>query len=1069
MRSSATAEDSASAAWAGQLDTFLNTTEENLLANVQKCWASLFTPRAIFYRFEKGLHGTKISVAVVIQKMVQSDASGIAFSVHPVTEDHNQLIIEAGFGLGEAIVSGQVTPDSYVVTKEPRAILDKNISTQLRGLYRKKGGGNEWRDIPESEGQKQVLSDAQIFTLAETVCGIEKHYGFPCDIEWAMEGDRIFITQSRPITTLSQHSDFSPLVREADGGVVRIVEKMVQKPKRVLTKIFSRERTLFYYTLWHDADQEGIKKFLNTSFESGLFVVSSPGKNGEVWYPKAEIERVTALALVCLNTNANLRSETIQFIEESWIVLKPYLNGERKIRNAEERMGYYRVLKNFWLALNSIFFEVAGGQEVTKEFSEEILRIRGVTEKYTEKMDQVFLEYVARAFPKLTRLSRYVSPYEISSLEANPEDAAMIGMLEDRARNGCFLYEGVVHPLKELAGVLGSHNLEFEAHATEGITEVRGMTAYRGKIAGIARIVSGRAEFGKVKDGDILIAPCTTPDYLPIMKKARAFITDEGSLTCHAAIVAREMKKPCIVGTKIATRIFKDGDRVEVDADKGTVTVLKRTHFDSAPLAQEIGGALSAESLDPSDYTFAGFYNAPPFNAWFWTGWYDQKLAKEIGLHIEWPGFIAVGKGNIFASNGIYKDIESFVLAKIEHKGTDFSEDLAERIDTAAKEALSWAETLPSSAASLAERVNGIMHYFRRVTFYWAVGYFSAMSFDDALRNEARKNGIESSDISDYVGQPATPLMKRQEDLSRLKDLMRKKKISQNSSDIDGVVADIQRNKKVYEMFQSHLQKYAWVGMTGFLGNPLSLGELVGQALTNSAGKPRSRKDVPKNKTLETYVNVGRHLLYVNQIGAEYFQMFGEKTWSVLTEIAEKVNVSRDDILLVTPEEIFSGNDLQQDIPAKIEKRREGKRVLFYGRDRKVHIVDEGGTAEKLISRFAVPVTKETASNVVLSGQVGNKGRASGRARVVMSMQDFSSLDAGDVLITSMTTPDFVPLMQKASAIVTDIGGLLSHAVIMSRELNKPCVIGTKIATQVFKDGDVVEVDANNGIVRILE
>jgi len=118
VRSSATAEDSSSAAWAGQLDSYINTTETTLLENVQKCWASLFTPRAIFYRFEQGLHGQKISVAVVVQKMVASEMSGIAFSVHPVTEDRNQLIIEAGFGLGEAIVSGQITPDSYVVEKK---------------------------------------------------------------------------------------------------------------------------------------------------------------------------------------------------------------------------------------------------------------------------------------------------------------------------------------------------------------------------------------------------------------------------------------------------------------------------------------------------------------------------------------------------------------------------------------------------------------------------------------------------------------------------------------------------------------------------------------------------------------------------------------------------------------------------------------------------------------------------------------------------------------------------------------------------------------------------------------
>lgn len=206
VRSSATAEDSQSAAWAGQLDTYLNTTHTSLLQNVRRCWASLFTPRAIFYRFEKDLHRQKISVAVVVQKMVESEISGIAFSVHPVTEDHNQLIIEAGFGLGEAIVSGQITPDSYVVEKEPRRIIDINVNTQSRGLYRSpKEGGNEWRDIPEPEASSQVLTSDQVLELAELVIHIEKRYGFPCDIEWAYEKGKFYIVQSRPITTLKKY------------------------------------------------------------------------------------------------------------------------------------------------------------------------------------------------------------------------------------------------------------------------------------------------------------------------------------------------------------------------------------------------------------------------------------------------------------------------------------------------------------------------------------------------------------------------------------------------------------------------------------------------------------------------------------------------------------------------------------------------------------------------------------------------------------------------------------------------------------------------------------------------
>ncbi|MEI8337701.1 MAG: PEP/pyruvate-binding domain-containing protein [bacterium] len=202
VRSSATAEDGAENAWAGQLDSFLNTRKENVLENVQKCFASLFTPRAIFYRFEKGLHNTHISVAVVIQKMVNSEKSGIAFSVHPVTEDRNQMIIEASWGLGEAIVSGQITPDSYVVEKEPRNILDINISEKNKGLFRIATGGNKWKEISEKIANEQCLSGKEILELSELILKIEKHYGFPCDIEWAFEKGKFYITQSRPITTL---------------------------------------------------------------------------------------------------------------------------------------------------------------------------------------------------------------------------------------------------------------------------------------------------------------------------------------------------------------------------------------------------------------------------------------------------------------------------------------------------------------------------------------------------------------------------------------------------------------------------------------------------------------------------------------------------------------------------------------------------------------------------------------------------------------------------------------------------------------------------------------------------
>lgn len=210
VRSSATAEDSSIASWAGELETYLNTTRDTVLEKVKQCWSSLFTPRAIFYRFEKNLNNINVSVAVVIQKMIQSEVSGIAFSVHPVTQNKNEMIIEAGFGLGEAIVGGVVTPDSYVVSKKEMMLLDIHIGHQSKKLERKKTsstkfseqGNNEWTELGE-EGKRQKLSGQKIIELATLCNHIEKHYSFPCDIEWAFANGQFFITQSRPITTLN--------------------------------------------------------------------------------------------------------------------------------------------------------------------------------------------------------------------------------------------------------------------------------------------------------------------------------------------------------------------------------------------------------------------------------------------------------------------------------------------------------------------------------------------------------------------------------------------------------------------------------------------------------------------------------------------------------------------------------------------------------------------------------------------------------------------------------------------------------------------------------------------------
>ncbi|MFA6461580.1 MAG: PEP/pyruvate-binding domain-containing protein [Candidatus Woesearchaeota archaeon] len=201
VRSSATAEDGISNAWAGQLDSFLNVTATDLIDKVKRCWASLFTPRAIFYCIENQLVNKEISVAVVVQKMIQSEVSGIAFSVHPVTKDPKHLIIEAGYGLGEAIVSGQITPDDYTVDKNNLEILDKNIGYQERMIIRTKNG-NEWVKVDDNLSKIQKLTEREILELSRLILVIENHYNFPVDVEWAKEKEVFYVVQSRPITTI---------------------------------------------------------------------------------------------------------------------------------------------------------------------------------------------------------------------------------------------------------------------------------------------------------------------------------------------------------------------------------------------------------------------------------------------------------------------------------------------------------------------------------------------------------------------------------------------------------------------------------------------------------------------------------------------------------------------------------------------------------------------------------------------------------------------------------------------------------------------------------------------------
>lgn len=204
IRSSALCEDSAEDSWAGQLESYLSIPKEDVFPYIKKCWASFFAPRALMYRF-KNKPTQSILAAVIIQEMIPAQVSGITFTVHPITENKDQMVTEAGWGLGAALASGEITPDNYIVSKESGESTQTTVNKQEKALVQSYKGGTEWLTLPKSKQEKQILNKQQITLISAMAQEAEKLLGLPLEIEWAIKGDKIYVLQARPITTLSQN------------------------------------------------------------------------------------------------------------------------------------------------------------------------------------------------------------------------------------------------------------------------------------------------------------------------------------------------------------------------------------------------------------------------------------------------------------------------------------------------------------------------------------------------------------------------------------------------------------------------------------------------------------------------------------------------------------------------------------------------------------------------------------------------------------------------------------------------------------------------------------------------
>jgi len=1048
VRSSATSEDSASAAWAGQLDSFLNTSEKDLLENVKKCWASLFTPRAIFYRFEKNLHGAEISVAVVVQKMVESEVSGIAFSVHPVTEDYNQLIIEAGFGLGEAIVSGQITPDSYVVEKSPRRIMDKNVAEQMRGLFRAKNGGNEWVEV--KNGGRQKLSDKEILELSELILKIEKHYGFPCDIEWAREGGKFYIVQSRPITTLTKTSSreeslVKKFKREMSGDELLVIRgKFI--PLFLLTgwlKFYDdkfKEKEGIYPVLSIKRDKMfthyiSLNKYLSISRKAIVNYIKDPKYKEEItdrynkikykinsfyedYFNKKNLSEMDLLDIL-KKTEQYLHEIValtlfIDFLDED-IVKKTYEERGLKINfdkifkitqiydfqsfdlknnidlvnNIKKNSEYLKhVYTGYSVAptkeevenkLSKINIEDLKKEiekskiEISKKSLEKrelrrtlnleeksiadflswIIELRDDRKPLMNKLDVLLNECVRRVYEKWgTEKNLSFVSYVFEVLKGREFLLDNIPNIKKRRGDFVNLYYGDDRYSEKY------ENLEEEFEESKSLEKNRsdvgiitGQIASKGKVVGIARIIYDPNRFHSFTEGDILVTSMTRPEFVPIMKKASAIVTNEGGIACHAAIVSRELNKPCIIGTKNATEVIRDGDEIEVDANKGIVRILNR-------IEEEKKGGKREERKENSKS-------------------YEESLLDK---------YKSEDYERMFGGKAFYYIFGDIFLQYYNSLGVLSIQDSE-----------NWMSFLPliSKRKTLEEG--------RKL-------YTNKKLFEEYNR-----------DFHQYI-----------KDSSKyFESVLSKPKLS------------AEEVKKFLDLASKHFSYYA---KTEFFYT-----DLIEQ-----------EKMVISIEQFDKLKLDGRS--YLNKIlfaGDGYLM-------SLIRKISKQTEVPETDIFFYSIEDLI--NLVKNKVKIDAQKIKD-RHLVFNSREDNIFGEDSKELAKRFISKYQ-EITK------VIRGGIANKGKVQGRARVFSAnFKNFDKLalavkemQKGEIIVAESTAPEIIAACRKASAIVTNQGGMLSHAAIISRELGIPCIIGTnKNVVLNIHTGDLIEVDANLGIVRILE
>lgn len=685
VRSSALCEDSIEFAWSGELETYLFVDRDNLIESIKKCFASLFSERALLYAKHANIDKDNLRVAVIVQKQIQSEFAGVAFSHNPLS-GKEEILIEVVAGQGERLVSGEMIPDRYTFLYDGM-LQDTKIQQTDNHIMR------EFLD-----------------SLVQCIIKLKEFYHYPVDVEWALEKNSLFILQCRPITTISNQGKIANLLSRllpvskwnfdtqaafnymfmhsmmsasdkmyhkkvfgfyrqvedclrVNGQVYKLKCAKEYLDKSMLDNIESDSGFLTHFakqwndvTKWEEdyvsyllsinwqevsedvlinevktfADKYKcslvyayyfIDDFLKERFISllekeygfskelcnSIFhdIATCSNDFGTLYYSEEPVD----LMKIAIKKQAG---EDVSYLLDNHVLKYGWMFApvEREFKVFEKNQYEKRI--NAWLEdgniddkLNSILLsrkqnDICFEQTIKKyNFTEELLDLAKCIRMFiyyhtflTEHTDWLFFNGRVTILREIARRegvseeSLVMLSFDelVSYLEKKISKSEVEILAQGRSQ-----YYAIVYISGELLTFDGEEALEIERRFVPLFVEnrkmssedtivnkkvaIEGTVCYPGRVIGRVKVVKTFSDCDKVQKGDILVANMTTPNFISAMERAAGFVTDQGGITCHAAILSRELRIPCIVGTSIATKVLHDGDLVEVDAYLGVVSL----------------------------------------------------------------------------------------------------------------------------------------------------------------------------------------------------------------------------------------------------------------------------------------------------------------------------------------------------------------------------------------------------------------------------------------------------------------------------------------------------------------